>query len=200
MKIAVLASGSGTILESIVASDVQVSLVVVDRPCRAEEVAKSAGIKVISMYRSEWGASFDRRNYSEGLAKSLLDEGIELIAMAGFGTIVTEELHRHYKARILNTHPSLLPSFTGWHAVEAALDFGVMVTGCTVHLATVEVDAGPILAQRAVEVYEDDSAATLHERIKEVERSLYPETIKLYNDFLDRGSIGQYRNYPKINE
>lgn len=200
MKIAVLASGSGTILESIVASDVQVSLVVVDRPCRAEKVAAVAGLKVISMYRSEWGVSFDRKSYSEELAKALLNEEIELIAMAGFGTIVTEELHRHYEARILNTHPSLLPSFPGWHAVEAALNFGVMATGCTVHLATVEVDAGPILAQRAVEVFENDTAASLHERIKQVERDLYPATIKLYNEFLDRGSVGQYRNYPKINK
>ena len=200
MKIAVLASGSGTILESIVASDVQVSLVVVDRPCRAEEVAAASGVKVVQMYRSEWGSSFDRKSYSEGLSKVLVDEGIDLIAMAGFGTIVTEELHRNFEGRIMNTHPSLLPSFPGWHAVEAALTFGVMVTGCTVHLATVEVDAGPILAQRAVEVFEDDTAATLHERIKEVERTLYPATIKLYNDFLDRGSIGQYRNYPKISK
>ncbi|MDA8196554.1 MAG: phosphoribosylglycinamide formyltransferase [Actinomycetota bacterium] len=199
MKIAVLASGSGTILESIVASGLQVSLVVVDRPCRAEEVATAGGIDVVSLYRSDWGKSFDRKSYSEDLSRVLLGKGIELIAMAGFGTIVTEELHRNFEARILNTHPSLLPSFPGWHAVEAAIEFGVMVTGCTVHLATVEVDAGPILAQRAVEVFEDDTPASLHERIKEVERSLYPETIKLYNDFLDRGSVGQARNYPNSN-
>jgi len=78
---------------------------------------------------------------------------------------------------VLNTHPSLLPAFKGWHAVDEALAMGVKVTGCTVHVATAEVDAGPILAQEAVPVLPGDDAASLHERIKAVERRLYPETI-----------------------
>jgi phosphoribosylglycinamide formyltransferase-1 len=79
---------------------------------------------------------------------------------------------------VLNTHPSLLPSFKGAHAVRDALAAGVKVTGCTVHVATAEVDAGPILAQEAVPVLPGDDEATLHERIKAVERRLYPATIK----------------------
>jgi phosphoribosylglycinamide formyltransferase 1 len=81
---------------------------------------------------------------------------------------------------VLNTHPALLPAFKGWHAVRDALAAGVKVTGTTVHVATAEVDEGPILAQRAVDVHDDDTEDTLHERIKQVERQLYPETIRAY--------------------
>jgi phosphoribosylglycinamide formyltransferase-1 len=91
-----------------------------------------------------------------------------------------------FAGRILNTHPALLPSFKGWHAVEAALDYGVKVTGCTVHVATLEVDSGPILAQEAVAVLDDDSVDTLHERIKTVERRLYVETIRT---IIERGTV-----------
>jgi methionyl-tRNA formyltransferase len=79
--------------------------------------------------------------------------------------------------RILNTHPALLPAYPGWHGVRDALAEGVSETGCTVHLATLEMDAGPILTQRAVPVLPDDTEETLHERIKVVERELYPETV-----------------------
>src|SRR5439155_25530822 len=103
--------------------------------------------------------------------------GVELIAMAGFGTILEKPIHDAFPNRILNTHPALLPAFKGWHAVSAALAAGVKVTGCTVHLATLEVDEGPILAQEAVPVLEGDTVETLHERIKAVERRLYPEVL-----------------------
>lgn len=98
--------------------------------------------------------------------------------MAGFGTVLDEPIHDAYARRILNTHPALLPAFPGWHAVEQALEVGVKVTGCTVHLATLEVDAGPILAQQAVPVLPGDTVDRLHERIKETERMLYPRTIR----------------------
>jgi phosphoribosylglycinamide formyltransferase-1 len=81
---------------------------------------------------------------------------------------------------VLNTHPALLPAFKGWHAVRDALGAGVKLTGTTVHIATEEVDAGPILAQEAVKVEPDDTEETLHERIKQVERRLYPETIRIF--------------------
>ena len=83
-----------------------------------------------------------------------------------------------FGARAMNTHPALLPAFKGWHAVRDALAAGVKVTGCTVHLVTEEVDAGPILAQEAVPVLDDDTEETLHERIKQVERRLYPDAIE----------------------
>ena len=94
--------------------------------------------------------------------------------MAGFGTVLDQPVHDAFGGRILNTHPALLPAFPGWHGVEDALAAGVAVTGCTVHLATLEMDAGPILAQQSVPVRPDDTAASLHERIKEVERAALP--------------------------
>ena len=100
--------------------------------------------------------------------------------MAGFGHDPGPgRSSTRFPGRIVNTHPALLPSFPGWHAVRDALAYGVKVTGCTVHVATEEVDAGPILAQEAVPVLEGDDEATLHERIKAVERRLYIDTIRL---------------------
>jgi phosphoribosylglycinamide formyltransferase-1 len=86
---------------------------------------------------------------------------------------------------MLNTHPSLLPAFKGWHPVRDALAYGVKVTGCTVHIVTEEMDVGPILAQEAVTIRPDDTEETLHERIKEVERRLYPATIKSFVEGLE---------------
>jgi phosphoribosylglycinamide formyltransferase-1 len=104
---------------------------------------------------------------------------VDLVAVAGFGTVIPKAA-TDLPDRILNTHPSLLPAFKGWHAVRDALAFGVKVTGCTVHIVTEEMDAGPILAQEAVRVEPDDTEDTLHERIKLVERVLYPATVKAY--------------------
>jgi phosphoribosylglycinamide formyltransferase-1 len=105
---------------------------------------------------------------------------VELVAMAGFMTILEPPMFDAFPDRVLNTHPSLLPSFRGAHAVEEAVAAGVKVTGCTVHLAVPEVDAGPILAQEAVPVLDGDTAEVLHERIKIVERRLYAATIRTY--------------------
>jgi phosphoribosylglycinamide formyltransferase-1 len=98
--------------------------------------------------------------------------------MAGFMTILDKPIFSAFDGRIVNTHPSLLPSFRGAHAVPDALAFGVKITGCTIHVATVEVDDGPILAQEAVPVLPDDTEDALHERIKTVERRLYPEVLR----------------------
>ena len=105
-------------------------------------------------------------------------DAVDLVAIAGFGTILAEPFVDAFGGRAVNTHPALLPAFKGWHAVRDALAAGVKVTGCTVHLVTEEVDAGPILAQEAVPVLEDDTEETLHERIKEVERDLFPDVIR----------------------
>jgi phosphoribosylglycinamide formyltransferase-1 len=175
--VAVLASGSGTILEAMLDQGVDVDLVVVDRACGATEVAARHGVTAETVQRSGFGADFDRRAYTDELAALLVDRGIDLVAMAGFGTILDGAIYDHFADRVLNTHPSLLPSFPGWHAVDDALAYGVAVTGCTVHVAVAEVDAGPILAQEAVPVLAGDTADTLHERIKTVERRLYPATL-----------------------
>jgi phosphoribosylglycinamide formyltransferase-1 len=127
--------------------------------------------------RDDFGPTFDRMAYTKRVVAVLDEADVDLVAMAGFGTILDQPVFEAYRGRILNTHPALLPSFPGWHSVADALAFGVKVTGCTVHVATLEVDAGPIVAQEAVAVLPDDTVDSLHERIKAVERRLYPDTL-----------------------
>jgi phosphoribosylglycinamide formyltransferase-1 len=174
----VLVSGTGSILDAMVEDGIPVALVAADRPCAALERAAKAGIETELVERDRFDDGFDRDAYSHRLAKVLRTHDIDLVAMAGFGTILSQPMHDAFGGRILNTHPALLPSFKGWHAVQAALDYGVKVTGCTVHVAGLDVDTGPILAQEAVPVLPDDTEASLHERIKAVERRLYPDTIR----------------------
>ncbi len=181
-----LASGSGTILDAICASGVTVAVVVVDRPCGAEAVADRHGIASFLVERASYGADFDRVAYTERVVALLREQRIELVVMAGWGTIFAEPIFAAFAGHVINTHPALLPSFPGWHAVDQALAYGVKVTGCTVHIATEEVDAGPILAQEAVPVLPGDTAESLHERIKDVERRIYVQTIR---EILDRGSV-----------
>jgi len=177
-RIAVLASGSGTILAALAAAGLPIAVVLVDRACEAENIAAQQGIRVEGVERANFGAGFDRDRYTEEVTASLAPYAVDLVAMAGYGTVLGKAIHDAYPGRIVNTHPALLPAFKGWHAVEDALAAGARVTGCTVHSVTLEMDAGPILAQRVVPVLPDDTAATLHERIKVAERILYPETIR----------------------
>jgi len=180
VRIGVLASGGGTILEAILGAGLPVAVVVVDRPCGATAVAEGAGVPTVLVERTSFGPGFDRAAYTEGVVDVLKRHEIDVVAMAGFGTVLGQALEEGYGGRVLNTHPALLPSFKGWHAVEDALAAGVKVTGCTVHIATLDCDTGPILAQEAVPVLPGDTAASLHERIKTVERKLYPDTIRRF--------------------
>lgn len=179
IRLGVLASGTGTILEAIIDSGLAVDAVISDRPCRAVQLAQEAGVPVVEVVeRESYGSEFDRVAYTHRVVDALKRHRVDVIAMAGFGTVLAAPVFDVYGGRILNTHPALLPAFKGWHAVSDALAAGVKVTGTTVHLATEEVDAGPILAQEAVRVEDGDTEATLHERIKSVERRLYPQTIR----------------------
>jgi phosphoribosylglycinamide formyltransferase-1 len=178
MRVGVLVSGSGTLLEAILGDGIPVAAVLTDRPCRALDVAAAAGIPSELVARTSFGADFDREAYTNQIVDALKRFEIDVVVMAGFGTILAQPVHDAYPGRILNTHPALLPAFKGWHAVRDALAAGVKVTGCTVHIATLETDAGPILAQEAVAVLPDDTEETLHERIKAVERRLYPKAIR----------------------
>jgi phosphoribosylglycinamide formyltransferase 1 len=177
VRLCVLVSGSGTILEAMVRAGLDVSLVAADRRCRGLDVAFGAGIETLLVSRDQFGgfaSTFDREGFTAELSDALKMRDIDLVAMAGFGTIVTGPFHVAYPGRVLNTHPSLLPAFRGWHAVAQALESGATETGCTVHIATEALDDGPILAQRRVPIKPDDTEETLHERIKMVERELYP--------------------------
>jgi len=180
VRIGVLASGGGSNLEAILAAGLPVAVVVVDRPCRATELAAGASVPAELVERESFGSEFDRSAYTERVVDVLQRHRVEVVVMAGFGTILEKQIHDAFPQRILNTHPSLLPAFPGWHSVEDALNAGVKVTGCTIHVAVPEVDAGPILAQEAVPVLDDDTVETLHERIKAVEHRLYPDTIKMF--------------------
>jgi phosphoribosylglycinamide formyltransferase-1 len=186
MRLAVLASGSGTILDAICSAGIPVAVVVLDRPCAATDVAARHGVPCELVERRSYGRDFDRDGYTAELVGVLAGWDVDLIAMAGFGTILGRGMFEAYPGHILNTHPALLPSFPGWHGVEDALAYGVKVTGCTVHVATEEVDAGPILAQEAVAVEPGDTVESLHERIKAVERRIYVRTI---SEILERGSV-----------
>lgn len=176
----VLASGSGTILEAILGAGLDVSVVVADRPCRALDVAAKAGVPAELVLRDSYGPDFDRAAYSDKVVAALQHHAVDVVAMAGFGTILGPSIVNAFPGRLLNTHPALLPAFKGWHAVRDALAAGVTVTGTTVHLATEDVDEGPILAQEEVAILPGDTEETLHERIKLVERRLYPQTIKSF--------------------
>jgi phosphoribosylglycinamide formyltransferase-1 len=186
MQVAVLASGAGSILEYLLDNGVDPALVMVDRPCRAVEVAESHGVPAHLVERESYGDDFDRLAYTEAVVDILTENAIDLVVMAGWGTILEKPMFDAFEGRVVNTHPALLPAFPGWHAVEEALEHGVKVTGCTVHVATLEVDSGPILAQEAVPVLPGDTVETLHERIKAVERRLYTDTIK---DIIVRGTV-----------
>lgn len=173
-----LASGSGTLLDAILSEGIAVDLVVVDRKCPVTEVAARHRVEAVVQERTDFSSGFDRVTFTAETVAILREYDIGLVVMAGWGTIFTPAMFDAYPRRIINTHPALLPAFKGWHAVPQALAYGVKVTGCTVHVATLDVDEGPILAQEAVPVLDGDTEDSLHERIKVVERRLYPATIR----------------------
>ena len=180
VRLGVLASGSGTVLEAIIGAGLELEVVVADRQCRALEVAARAGIPAVLVLRPAYGPTFDRVAYTRLLIAALENRGVDVVAMAGFGTVLGPEMFTAFPGRVLNTHPALLPAFKGWHAVRDALAAGVEITGTTVHIATQAVDDGPVLAQEEVPVLPGDTEAVLHERIKSVERRLYPATIRQF--------------------
>lgn len=193
VHLGVLASGSGTILEAVLEAGLDVTVVVADRQCRALEVARAAGTPAELVLRDSYGPAFDRSAYTRRLVGVLERYQVDVVAMAGFGTIFSPEMFAAFPGRVLNTHPALLPAFKGWHAVRDALDAGVEVTGCTVHVATEDVDDGPVLAQQEVRVLPGDTEKALHERIKAVERRLYPETIRVFMNQLRQEPVSTRR-------
>lgn len=177
-KLAVLVSGQGTLLKPIVDAEIPVGLVLADRKCPGLYGAQEAKIPTELVVRNDFTDDFDRVRHTAQVLGALLKHQITHVAMAGYKTLLSETLFSQYAGKILNTHPSLLPAFKGDHAVRDTLTYGAKITGCTVHIATVEMDAGPILAQEHVRVEDDDTEETLHARIKEVESWLYPLIIR----------------------
>lgn len=114
----------------------------------------------------------------QAFVKRLTEAQVDLIVLAGFMRILKGEFLRAFANRVVNIHPSLLPAFPGLEAWKQALDYGVKVTGCTVHFVDQGIDSGPILGQETVPVLADDTAATLHERVQQAERRLYPQVVR----------------------
>lgn len=194
LKIGVLLSGSGTNLQAIIDAaaeglPVEIVHVVSSRPdAFGIERAHRAGIPVTVLNRDVYAdpVEADRR-----IAETLRYAHAEYVVMAGYMRKVTPVLLDAFPDRVLNLHPALLPSFKGAHAIQDAFDAGVKVTGITVHFANEDYDKGPIVAQRAVEVREDDTLEALEARIHEVEHVLYPEVLRLVAE--GRVTVGEDR-------
>ncbi|MGV0435064.1 phosphoribosylglycinamide formyltransferase [Corynebacterium ureicelerivorans] len=174
-SVAVLVSGTGTLLQAILdaqGTGYRVELVVADQMCPGIQRAEDAGIRtaVVPMEanRDEWNAK---------LAAAVAAAESDIVVSAGFMRILGPAFLAQFEGRTINTHPSLLPSFPGAHAVKDALAHGVKVTGCTVHYVDAGLDSGRIIAQRAVEVDAGDTEAELHERIKKAEREQIVELL-----------------------
>ena len=192
-KIAVLVSGGGTNLQALIDAekrgelgDGKITLVIASKPgVYALERAANAGIEGRVLARKEFDSI---ASYSKALADTMTAEKIDLVVLAGFLTIIDEQVYEAFPNRILNVHPALIPSFCGkgfygLHVHEAALAKGVKVSGATVHIVTPECDAGPIVLQKAVEVKQDDTPETLQRRImEEAEWKILPEAVKLFCD------------------
>ena len=180
LKIGVLISGSGSNLQAIIDAaanglPIEIVQVVSSRPdAYGIERAKSAGIPVLVMNREIYS---DARAADTMIADTLKTAGAEYVVMAGYMRMVTGVLLDAFPNRILNLHPALLPAFVGAHAIQDAFNYGVKVTGVTVHFANDEYDQGPIIAQKAVIIREDDTVDSLEERIHEVEHELYPQVL-----------------------
>jgi phosphoribosylglycinamide formyltransferase 1 len=182
--LAVLASGQGTNFEALARASQRlelggrVALLVTDRPdAPALERARRLGIDTLTLQAGRFRTRIeDERPWAEALH----ERGIEALLLAGFMRRLHEPLLEAYADRILNIHPSLLPAFPGLDAIRRALDHGVKVTGCTVHLVDGTLDGGPILAQAAVEVREDDTLESLAARVHEAEHRLYPWAVRRF--------------------
>jgi len=178
----VLVSGHGSNLEALLAAGpalgLRVVLVVSDRPgVRALGIAAGAGIDTEVVDFAGWAD--DRAGFDRALRDRVAAAAPDAVCLAGFMRILGPDFVRAFDARVVNTHPSLLPAFRGAHAVRDALHYGVKLTGCTIHLVDEQVDHGPVLLQAAVEVLADDDEASLHERIKAVEHRLLPQAVAL---------------------
>jgi phosphoribosylglycinamide formyltransferase 1 len=185
LRVGVLVSGAGTNLQALLDACAQP-----DFPARvvfvgcnraqasAIQRAATAGVPCCVVDRA---VQPKRAQRQATLLDSLRAHGVGLVVLAGFDEILVPEFVSEYSGRILNTHPSLLPAFGGtMHAVEQALEHGVKVTGCTIHLVTDDLDGGPILLQQCVDVRDDDNVASLHARIRDCEHALLPLAVRAF--------------------
>ena len=183
IKLGVLISGSGTNLQAIIdriaegTLDATVELVVSSRPdAYGLKRAEAAGIQTLTLSREMYA---DPELADEIIAAELKRADVDYVIMAGYMRMVRAPLLAAFPNRIVNLHPALLPSFKGAHAIQDAFDYGVKVTGVTVHFADDKYDCGPIIAQQALAVQEDWDVEELETHIHEIEHVLFPDTIQL---------------------
>ncbi|OCL28493.1 phosphoribosylglycinamide formyltransferase [Orenia metallireducens] len=186
LKIGVLASGRGSNLQSIIDSikagelRAEIKVVISDKE-GAKALDRAEKYDIANKYVNP-KAYKNKENFEQAMIDVLEEYGVELVVMAGFMRILSPYFVKQYRNRVMNIHPSLLPSFTGLHAQKQALDYGVKVAGCTVHFADEGMDTGPIILQAAVPVKDDDTEETLSQRILVEEHRIYPEAIKLFSE------------------
>lgn len=184
ISLGVLASGSGTNLQSIIDNckagkiDAEVRVVISDKSgAFALERGKKAGIPT-ALHRIKDYSS--KEAFETAIVETLKSYDVDLVCLAGFMRIISPTLLKSFSGRIINIHPALLPSFPGLHAQKQAFDYGVKVSGCTVHFVDEGTDTGPIIIQTAVPVMEGDTEESLSARILKEEHRIYPEAIQLF--------------------
>ena len=183
-RIAVFASGFGSNLQALIDfsknDDLNGEIVLVfsnKSSAYALKRAEKHGIKAVFLDPAQFS---NRREYDEQIACILEKEKIDLVVLAGYMLLVGQNIIEKFKNRIINIHPALLPSFKGIHGINDAFDYGVKVTGVTVHFVDEGLDSGPVILQQAVAVSEDDSVETIEEKIHAVEHKIYPLAVKYF--------------------
>lgn len=183
LKLGVLASGSGSNFEAIAQAiadsqlNAKIQVLIYNNP-DAKAATRAARWHIPAVLLNH--RDFTSREALDGaIVQTLRDHDVEWVIMAGWMRIVTNGLINAFRDRVINIHPSLLPSFKGAHAIQQAFDAGVKITGCTVHLVRLEVDSGPILMQAAVPILPDDTLETLQTRIQVQEHRIFPRAIAI---------------------
>ncbi|NPA15535.1 MAG: phosphoribosylglycinamide formyltransferase [Deferribacteres bacterium] len=183
LKLGVLISGRGSNLQSIIDHiedgkvPARIEVVISDKKdAYGLERAKRHGIEALFIDPTAFPTKED---FEKAVGDELEKRGVELVCLAGFMRILSPYFVKRFENRVINIHPALLPSFPGLHGQKQALDYGVKIAGCTVHFVNEEVDAGPIIIQAAVPVFDDDDEDTLSARILKYEHKIYPMAIKL---------------------
>lgn len=181
-KIVILISGRGSNMEALIAErdggrlPVDIAAVISNRPAaQGLETAAAAGIATRCLDHKAYAG---RDEFDAALAACIDEFAPDLVILAGFMRILTPDFVRHYEGRLLNIHPSLLPSFPGLHTHQRALDEGVRIHGCTVHFVTAELDHGPVVIQAAVPVVDGDDEASLAARVLRQEHRIYPQAVR----------------------
>lgn len=185
MKIGILGSGKGSNFDAIAQAiqekklQAEIAVVISDHPdALILTKAKGRGLTALYIAPGKY-KTYLEQTVEEQYVRTLKEYGVEWIVLAGFMRVLKDAFFKHYEGRIINIHPSLLPSFKGIAAWRQALDWGVKVTGCTVHLVDRDIDTGPILLQEAVSVRDDDTSESLHARIQGLEHRVFPKALQL---------------------